>query len=370
MNLDGTWKLAFFFSLVALAIISIGVASLYSAAHGSWTPWAGRQLVHLAIGLVVATTVALVPLQLWFRLSYVMFGLCALSLLIVLLAGVEGGLGAQRWVSIGGFRLQPSEFAKYGLVLALANYFHWLHFSQMNQWTSLFPPMVMIGAMAALIIVQPNLGTSAITLLIGAMMIMLSGISGKKILLGVSLVLAALPLLWSVMHDYQKQRVLTFLDPERDPLGAGYNIIQSKIAIGSGGFWGKGFMQGSQSQLNFVPEKHTDFIFAIIAEELGFVGGFGLMLLFGLLFWLGLKIATQSQSQFGRFLAAGVMIVLFCHVMINMGMVMGLLPVVGVPLSLVSYGGSSLVSSLFGLGLVLNVFVHRRDRIYTVEGLE
>ena len=248
-------------------------------------------------------------------------------------------------------------------MLAVARYYHRLHPNNIQKITSLFFPAMLVGLSSLLVLQQPNLGTAAIMVMMSAVLVFMGGVSWKKFALAGIIAVAMLPVVWMQMHDYQKRRVETFLNPESDPLGAGYNIIQSKIAIGSGGIWGKGFLKGTQSQLNFVPEKQTDFIFAIVAEEWGMVGGLVVIALYAGLIFSGILIATRAYSTFGRLLAYGVVTLLFLHVFINIGMVMGLLPVVGVPLPLISYGGTNMISTLIGLGFVLNVQVHRKTEI-------
>ncbi|NDG05235.1 MAG: rod shape-determining protein RodA, partial [Alphaproteobacteria bacterium] len=272
------------------------------------------------------------------------------------------GMGAQRWLRLGGLNLQPSEFMKLALILALARYFHQMHPEDIRRVSYLAPIVLMIALPAILILRQPNLGTTTILACVGLIMAFMAGVQWRYFIGMAVAGASALPLLWHFMHDYQKRRVLTFLDPSEDPLGAGYNILQSMIAIGSGGFFGKGFMQGSQSQLNFLPEKHTDFIFTMLGEEFGFFGCMLLLGLYGFLLLSCMVIATTSRSTFGAMLAIGVSALLFIHIMINCAMVMGLVPVVGVPLPLMSYGGSIMVSTVLAIGLLLNACLHRDQK--------
>ena len=275
--------------------------------------------------------------------------------------GVEGGLGAQRWLALGGFRFQPSELMKVFLVLALARYYHSLHHNNLHKLRSIILPIILTGMAAGLILIQPNLGTASIITMVALIIIFMTGISWKKIIFVAIIGISALPVLWGNMHDYQKRRVDTFLNPEKDPLGAGYNIIQSKIAIGSGGVTGKGFTKGTQSQLNFVPEQQTDFIFSIVAEEFGFIGSFIVLFLYGLLFFMAKRISDSCKSMFGAIVSMGMVSIIFVHVFINIGMVSGILPVVGVPLPLISYGGSSLISTLIAIAFVANAYIHREE---------
>jgi len=269
------------------------------------------------------------------------------------------GMGAQRWISVGALNLQPSELMKIAMVLALARYFHGLRIEDVSNIFRLIPPIVMIALPVALVVRQPDLGTAILLLAGGASLVFLAGINWWYIIGGVTASVAAIPIGWQFLADYQRNRVLTFLDPERDPLGAGYHILQSKIALGSGGVFGQGFLQGTQSHLNFLPEKQTDFIFTMLAEEFGLVGALGLLGLYVVVLAIGVITAVRCYSQFGRLVAMGVSVTLFLYVFINAAMVMGLVPVVGVPMPLVSYGGTSMMTIMFGFGLLMAVHIHR-----------
>jgi len=358
--IDMPW---FFISMTSL-ISCIGFIALYSAAQGSIDPWASRQMVRFAIAVPLMIIIALIDIRFWFHFAY--FGY-ALGLILLFLVDIIGttGMGAQRWLSFAGFNFQPSELMKVFLIIALARYFQLLHWSAADRVISLIIPGILIAVSAFLVLRQPNLGTASIMVMASAILFFLGGVSWKKFAIAGIAFLALLPVVWNHMHDYQRQRVHTFLNPESDPLGAGYNIIQSKIAIGSGGFFGKGFLKGTQSQLSFVPEKQTDFIFSILAEEYGFVGSVGILILYAMLITAGMKIALQCESLFGKLVSFGITIVLFLHVFINMGMVSGILPVVGVPLPLLSYGGSSMISTLIGFGFIVNAYVYRNTQIET-----
>lgn len=343
---------------IVLAIAAIGVAILYSAAGGSWSPWASRQMVRLAVGIVVMVAVALVDVRLWLRYAYLIFGLALGLLVVVDVMGRVGG-GAQRWIDFGVLQLQPSELMKLALVLALARYFHGLTLEQVGKPLMLIPPLLLIGLPIVLVLRQPNLGT-AMLLAIGSAAVMLAaGVRLWKFLVVGGAAAAAIPVAWSFLKDYQKRRVYTFLDPSQDPLGAGYNILQSKIALGSGGIFGKGFLNGTQGQLRFLPEMQTDFIFTVLAEEFGMVGCLVLLGLYVLVLTYGFAIALRARSQFGRLVAIGVTTQMFLYVFINMAMVMGLVPVVGIPLPLVSYGGTAMLTLLAGAGLLISVSIHR-----------
>ncbi len=341
----------------------VGVALLYSAAGGDFDPWATRHMTRLALGLGIMLAAAVVDLRLWLRHAYWVFFVALVLLGMVELFGV-GAMGAERWLVVGPVRVQPSEIMKVALVLALARYFHRLNFDDIGRPHYLIPPLLLIALPVAMVLRQPDLGTAGVLLMLGVVMFFLAGVRWWKFALGAALAVAAVPVAWRyVLHGYQKRRLLAFLDPESDPLGAGYHILQSKIALGAGGLSGKGFLEGSQSHLNFLPEIQTDFIFTILAEEFGLLGGLGLLALYGLFIVYAVRIAIGSRNQFGRLVAAGISALVFLHVFINMAMVMGLVPVVGVPLPLVSYGGTALLSLMFGFGLVLSVYVHRDARI-------
>ncbi len=351
-------EINWFIVTVLVTIAVIGFAMMVSAGGGEFSPWAAQQIARFSVAFIGMMVLALIPMRILIDYAYLAYFACLLVLLGVDIMG-HIGMGAQRWLSLGGLNLQPSEFMKLALILALARYFHRMYPEDIRRFTFLIVPALMIVCPAVLILRQPNLGTTVILASVGGIIFFLAGLQWRYfIALGVS-VIAAAPLAWHFMHDYQKRRVLTFLDPEQDPLGAGYNIMQSMIAIGSGGLFGKGYLQGSQSQLNFLPEKHTDFIFTMLAEEFGFVGSMTLLLLYFLLLMCGLMVAQSSRSTFGALVAAGVTAMLFIHILINCGMVMGMLPVVGVPLPLMSYGGSIMVSTVLAIGLLLNAYAHR-----------
>lgn len=350
-----------FVALICVLAV-IGFAALYSAAGGRFEPWAARQMARFGFGIVVLLAVAMVDLRIWLKYAYVVYGVA-----LILLLAVEGmGLisaGAQRWINLGVLRLQPSEVMKVALVLALARYFHKAPHEDVGRVWRLIPPLAMMGLPMALVLRQPDLGTAALLGFAGSVMLFAAGVQIWKFAAVGAVGLAAVPFAWGFLHDYQKKRVLTFLDPESDPLGSGYHIIQSKIALGSGGVWGKGYLQGSQSHLSFIPETQTDFVFSMFAEEFGLVGGVVLVALFATVIFYGMVIAMRSRNQFGRMLAFGVSTTLFLYVFMNVAMVTGLIPVVGVPLPLISYGGTAMLSLMFGFGLILSVYISRDARI-------
>jgi rod shape determining protein RodA len=341
------------------AICCIGFALLYSVAGGNLEPWADKQVVRFAIGMGILFAVALVDVRTWFRLAYPLYGVSLLLLVAVEFVG-RTGKGAERWIELGPLQLQPSELMKIGLILALSRFLHGVLVEDVSRPTRLIPALLLIAVPAALVLMQPNLGTAAILIVGGAGLLFIAGLSWKIIIPVIVVVSAAVPLGWEfALKDYQKQRVATFLDPDSDPLGSGYNILQSKIALGSGGLFGKGFGQGTQSRLNFLPEKQTDFIFTVLGEEFGL---FGLSVLMGLYLAVlaqGVRVAMDTRSQFGRLVAMGICLNFLLYILINTSMSMGLIPVVGIPLPLVSYGGTALLTVLFGFGLLLSVQVHR-----------
>jgi rod shape determining protein RodA len=350
-----------------LAILAtIGVMMLYSAAGGSMDPWAERQLVRFAIAVVALVAVAVVDLKLWLRYAYIVYGVALAGLILVELIGSAGG-GAQRWLDLGLIRLQPSEFMKIALVIALARYFHYLDHDRIGRVHALIPPLLLVAVPAALILKQPDLGTSVLIIALGGAVFWLAGVRWWKFAALGGIGLAAVPVIWTQLEAYQQRRIVTFLNPDSDPLGAGYHITQSKIALGSGGTTGKGFLEGTQSHLNFLPEKQTDFIFTMFAEEFGLVGGIGLMALFALLNAYGIYVSLRCRNQFGRLLAMGLTTSFFFYVFVNIGMVTGLLPVVGVPLPLISYGGTAQLAVMAGFGLIMSVHLHREQFVIHPE---
>ncbi|MEC8725520.1 MAG: rod shape-determining protein RodA [Pseudomonadota bacterium] len=344
--------------LIVVAAATIGVAMLYSAADGSWDPWAARQITRFTVGLVILVTIALVDLRFWWRYAYLLFAILLALLLAVEVAG-STGMGAQRWIDLGVIKLQPSELMKIGLILALARYFHGVSMENVRRIPYLLIPLLLVALPSILVLKQPDLGTALFLVLIGVTVFFIAGVRIWKFVLALAATGVAIPIVWSMLRTYQQKRILTFFNPEIDPLGAGYHILQSKIALGSGGVFGKGFMQGSQSHLNFLPEKQTDFIFTMMAEEFGMMGGLTLLGLYSLILVYGFAISMRSQSHFGRLLALGLTAMMFLYVFINIAMVMGLIPVVGVPLPLISYGGTAMLTQMVGIGFLINVNVHR-----------
>ena len=349
--------------ILMLAIVaSIGVATLYSVAEGSWSPWASRHAFRFGLALTILIVMGMVPLRYWLALSYpAYFGSLLLLLLVPLIGDTVGG--AQRWIELGGFRLQPSEVMKIALVMALARYYHGLEFKNVSHPVYLFPPLIMTGIPVGLVFLQPDLGTALLMAATGLVMIMLAGLHWRVVILGGIVAgfggVAAIQM--GFLKAYQIQRITSFLDPNSDPLGAGYQLQQSKTAIGSGGVDGKGFMEGTQSQLQFLPEMQTDFIFTIFGEEFGLIGTLGLLGLYLGIFLIATNIAMQAKSHFGRLVSMGVAMTFIMYVLINTGMVTGLAPIVGVPLPLVSFGGTVMLTCMAGFGLVTATWVCRNQ---------
>lgn len=339
-----------------MLLLGVGLMILYSAG-GQDMGLIARQLVRISVALGTMLIIAQINPDRMRDSAYWLFGFGLILLAAVLLFGHEGK-GAQRWLDLGLFRFQPSEIIKLAVPILVAAFLAERPLPP-SAWR-LIASLVMIGLPAFLIAKQPDLGTAILIASSGLIVLFLSGISWKLILTFLGSAAAAAPVLWYFMHDYQRRRVLTFLNPESDPLGAGYHIIQSKIAIGSGGTFGQGWLQGTQSHLEFLPERSTDFIFAVIAEEFGLAGTVLLLCLYLLIAARGLYIASQAQTSFARLLAGSISITFLVYVFVNVGMVTGLLPVVGVPLPLISYGGTSMVTLLAGFGILMSIHTHRR----------
>jgi rod shape determining protein RodA len=348
--------------ILVTAISGIGFAMLYSAANGSLQPWASRQMIRFAVAFVPMVMVAVIDIRHWFRAAYWVY---AVALVLVIAVDLRGfvGMGAQRWIDLGFIQLQPSEIMTIGLVLALARYFHSVPSENVGRLSRLIPPVFLIIIPVMLVLKQPDLGTALLLLASGAILCFLGGVRLRMFVLAAAGAGVAAPIAWRMLREYQKTRLYTFLDPEQDPLGAGYHITQSKIALGSGGMFGKGFLLGTQTHLSFLPEKQTDFIFTIIAEEFGLVGGLVLLALFVMVVGYSFAIGMRSRTLFGRLLGLGLGANFFLYAFINTAMVMGLIPVVGVPLPLISYGGTAMITMMLGFGLLMNVGVHRDVRI-------
>lgn len=351
--------------LLLVAAAAIGFLMLYSVAGGQWDPWASAQIKRFGLGLALMFVVAMTPIWFWRNVSVVAY-IGSLIFLIVVAYFGSVGMGAQRWIDLGFMRLQPSEVCKVTLVMVLAAYYDWLPAERVSNPIWVIFPIILILIPVGMVVTQPDLGTSLLLLFGGGAMMFLAGVHwayfASVIAMGAGGIVAIFQSrgqTWQLLNDYQYRRIDTFLDPASDPLGAGYHITQSKIALGSGGWAGRGLMQGTQTRLNFLPEKHTDFIFTTLAEELGFIGGMSLLVIYLLILascWIS---AAQNKDRFSTLLIMGVGVTFFLFFAVNMSMVMGLAPVVGVPLPLVSYGGSAMLVLMGAFGLVQSAHVHR-----------
>lgn len=354
------FNLNFVYILILCLLATIGCLTLYSAAGGKITPWALNQGIRFGMGLCVMITAAMIKPEFYYKIATPFYLFTLFLLLVVDVAG-HTGMGAQRWINLGFFKLQPSELMKLAIVLQLARYFSNTPLEEIRTIRGIIVPIIIVAVPVAFIMIQPDLGTSLMVLFCATALFYLAGIQWWKFGLALGGVAAAAPILWLFLHDYQKNRILTFLDPERDPQGAGYHIIQAKIALGSGGAWGKGFLSGTQSHLNFLPEKHTDFIFTMFSEEFGMVGGIVILFLNLILisygYWFAFRI--HPSNYFGKMVILGLNTNYFLYVFINVAMVIGLLPVVGIPLPLISYGGTVIISVMASFGIMQSFYVNR-----------
>ena len=339
-------------------LVVVGSLALYSASQGSWQPWAGRHAVRAVVGLSLVIGIAFVDFDYIKRLSYVFFALAIAGLVAVMIVGT--GQGVSRWIAIGGINFQPSELAKIAVVLALAHYFSSQPHDRMRSILWYLPALLIIAVPFSLVLIQPDLGTALMLLFGGLVVVFAAGLPWRYVLGAFVAVVAAIPILWMQLHAYQKARVMIFLNPESDVLGAGYQITQSKIALGSGGFFGKGFLMGSQSQLNYLPEKQTDFVFTMIGEEFGFAGNVFILLIYLLLTISIMWISFRVQSRFAQLTCIGIAMTVFFYMFVNVAMVTGLLPVVGAPLPFISYGGTSMLTLFVAFGIVASAIVHDR----------
>jgi rod shape determining protein RodA len=356
--LEKLWQIPWLYVLLLCAVAGAGYVALYSAGGGAPEPYAARHAIRFGFGLVLMLCVAMVDIRLIARFAWVGY-VVAVGLLVLVALHGQVGKGAQRWIDLGPLQLQPSELMKITLVVALAAWFHKASWERLGNPLFLIPPLVAIAIPAALIVKQPNLGNALIIVMIGGAVFFAAGVRLWKFALVAAGVGLGAPVGYEYLHDYQRARITTFFDPESDPLGAGYNIIQSKIALGSGGLWGKGFLQGTQGHLNFLPEKQTDFIFTMWAEEFGLVGALGLLGLLALVIAFGFVVAVRSRHQFGRLIAVGLATNYFLYVFVNVAMVTGTIPVGGVPLPLISHGGSAMLTVMLGFGVLISAHVHR-----------
>jgi len=351
--------------VLVTAVSAIGFLVLYSIAGGRIELWAEPQMKRFGVGMGLMFAIALVPIWFWRNITALCYGVTLLLLVAVEFFG-SVGMGAQRWLDIGPLRIQPSELMKVTLVMMLAAYYDWLDPKKVSRPLWVLVPVLLIVVPTALVVIQPNLGTSLMLLMGGAAVMFAAGVSVWYYVAVLALMAGAVTSVftlrgtpWQFLHDYQYRRIDTFLDPSADPLGAGYNIMQAKIALGSGGWSGKGFMQGTQSRLNFLPEKHTDFIFTTLGEEFGFVGTMTLLVLYGLILFFLFTSAMQNKDRFSQLVILGIGANFFLYIAVNMSMVMGMAPVVGVPLPFLSYGGSVMLVLLIAFGVVQSAYVHR-----------
>ena len=346
-----------YFILISLLAMA-GVMMLYSAANGRWDGWAVNHALRFALGFAVMFAASMVDIKLFLRYAYP-FYFATLALLIVVEVAGYTGMGATRWIDLKFIKLQPSELMKIALVMALAKYFHTSTLQSIETVRGIVPPLMMALVPAALIMAQPDLGTAMMLLFTTGVILFAVGVQVWKFVALGGMAAVLMPIGWHFLHDYQKLRVLTFLDPERDPLGSGYHIMQSKIALGSGGVFGKGFLKGTQSHLYFLPEKHTDFIFTMLSEEFGLIGGVVIILVNMLILAYSYAFAMRTTSYFGKLLIIGLATNYFLYVFINIAMVLGLLPVVGVPLPLISYGGTVILSVCASFGVIMAVYINK-----------
>ncbi len=352
------WRVSWLYVLMLCALAGVGYLALYIAGGGSAEPYASKHIIRFAFGLVLMIGLALIDIRLIAKLSWLAYAGGVLLLVLVLKMG-HTGKGAQRWIELGGTLWQPSELMKLVLVLALAHWFHRASWERIGNPLFLIPPALAVLVPFGLILKEPNLGTAVICAVIGGVVFLGAGVRWWMVALVAIMIGVAAPVAYDHLHDYQRARLTTFMNPESDPLGAGYNIIQSRIALGSGGMWGKGFLQGTQGHLNFLPEKQTDFIFTLLAEEFGLAGGMALLGLLTCIIVGGMLIALRCRHQYGRLVALGISMNFFMYVFVNIAMVMGAIPVGGVPLPLVSHGGSAMIMVMIGMGLLMSVHVHR-----------
>ena len=352
----------FFPLMVVISIASFALLIMYSISSGNFFPWCFKQFFRLILGVVILFLTISLKLSFWKKYAYAFYGFCLIMLIFVAIAG-KVSMGAQRWLNFYFFNFQPSELMRIFLVIALAKYFSCISVAQTKKMSSLFIPTILTGIPMLLVLLQPDLGTAMLLFFVCVSIFFVCGVQIWKFLIAFIIALISAPIMWSMLHEYQRNRILMFLSPEMDPSGAGYHIIQSQIALGSGGFWGKGLMNGSQCQLNFLPEKQTDFVFAALGEELGFIGCLILIILYGILLTYNLNVALRARSKFNQILVFGLNAMLFFYIFINISMVCGLLPVVGIPLPFFSYGGSALIVLMFCQGLIFAADIEQRSAV-------
>ena len=341
-------------------IACTGFAILYSAAQGNLFPWAFKQMIYFVAFFPIMIAIALTDIRFWYKSAYFFYFITLILLILVHLLGYTA-MGATRWINLGVIKLQPSELMKICIIFALARYFNDMKYQKIS-FINLIKPLIILFIPVVLIIKQPDLGTGLILLMLGGILFFIAGASKWLFVIAAVKIAIIIPIAWKLMYSYQRSRVTSFLNPEQDPLGSGYNIIQSKIAIGSGGFSGKGFIKGSQSQLQFLPEHQTDFIFTMFSEEWGFIGGILLLISYFVIIAYCYLIAFNARTIFARLISMGIAIMFFLHIFVNIAMVTGIIPVVGVPLPLLSYGGTMMATILMGFGLVMSSHIHNHKR--------
>ena len=347
-----------FFLILLLGIISL--VAMYSSERGNFSYYTQSHLYRFSIFFLLFIIISFFRIQFWYKSAYLFYFIVLILLFAVYLFGVTAS-GSKRWISLFFFNLQPSELMKVSLIIFLARYYYKIPSQNVNNIKHIFIPFFSLMIPVFLVVSQPDLGTAVLIAISGLIVIWLTGFRIKYFLYSFIVLICLIPVGISFLKPYQKTRILTFLNPESDPLGAGYQIIQSKIALGSGGIFGKGFLQGSQSYLDYLPEKHTDFIFTLFSEEFGFVGSLILLLIYAFVIYRIAAIGNQSKNNFAKLFCFGFAAAFFVYVTVNMAMVLGLLPIVGAPLPIMSYGGSSMLSIMIGLGIVMSCKIHNQD---------
>lgn len=344
-------------------VLAMSIIILYSAGGGSWHPFALSQMSKMIVGFGVFFFAAFINIKVWIKSAYIIYAIALIMIILVTFVG-HTGMGAQRWLDFGVFHFQPSEFIKIALVLVLARYFSWMNSVESSQFKNYTIPAALVMVPFALIVAQPDLGTALSMAMIAIGMFYIAGASRQWFIIGAILAVMAAPVVWfGGLHDYQRERIITFVNPDHDAQGSGYQINQAKIAFGSGGLIGKGYMSGTQSQQQFLPEKQTDFIFTMLGEEFGFAGAVALLILYGIIIIVLFWMAKTCRNRFGQLLCFGFMLNFFIYYFINISMVLGLMPTVGVPLPLMSFGGSSLLSLMFGFGLCQNAHINKDQQL-------
>ena len=359
---DRVRSLDFFLILIIISIGSISVFSIYSTESGNFSYYTKNHLIRLTFFFLMFLVLSFLRISFWYKNAYFFYILCLILLIFVIFFGISSS-GSKRWLNLYLINLQPSELMKIAIIVSFARYYHRVHNTDIESFKFLVQPLILLIIPCYLVVSQPDLGTSILIAGSGIVVIWLAGLNIKYFVYSGVLLVVSFPFAISILKPYQKSRILTFFNPDRDPLGAGYQIIQSKIAIGSGGFYGKGFLKGTQSYLEFLPEKHTDFIFTLFSEEFGFVGSIILIFLYVLLIYRIIRIGFLTKSFFSRLYCYGFASALFIYIFVNIAMVVGLLPIVGAPLPIMSYGGSSMLSIMLGLSIVMSSKIYKDERI-------